>query len=241
MTQNGGRRPHPLAAAIGRFNDHLSRDLGGGPRLLKTSWVINLQKGGTAPFVAALMLYYRNDSAAAWVYLALHGSYGLCWLLKHLAFPDRSWDQRITVGAAVATALLLAAYWSFPYLLISDVLGPRPEPAPALLGGAVALHTLGVVLMMTADCQKYFLLRTRPGLIDDGLFARVRHPNYLGEMMLYSAYALIVGHWIPWAVLLFVWSTLFSTNILLKEASMSRHPTWDAYRARAGMLLPKPR
>ena len=28
-------------------------------------------------------------------------------------------------------------------------------------------------------------------------------------------------------------------NMLMKEASMSRYPEWDAYKARTGMLLPR--
>jgi protein-S-isoprenylcysteine O-methyltransferase Ste14 len=103
----------------------------------------------------------------------------------------------------------------------------------------VALHTLGVALMMSADAQKYFTLKAKRGLITTGLFKRVRHPNYTGEIMIYASYALLVGHWLPWLILGFVWSTLFATNIALKEASMSRYPEWAAYRARTGYLLPK--
>ena len=36
-----------------------------------------------------------------------------------------------------------------------------------------------------------------------------------------------------------VWGVVFLTNIMLKEASMSRYPEWQAYRARTGMLLPR--
>ena len=38
-----------------KLRDHLSDDLFGGPRVLKAAWVINAQKGGTLPFVLALM------------------------------------------------------------------------------------------------------------------------------------------------------------------------------------------
>jgi hypothetical protein len=36
-----------------------------------------------------------------------------------------------------------------------------------------------------------------------------------------------------------VWSGLFAVNMIMKEASMSRYPEWQAYRARTGWLLPK--
>lgn len=229
-----------LVAAWSRITGHLSQDFLGGPRVLKFAWVINVQKGATLAFVAALMIAYRNFSTAAWVYLALHGTYGLCWLLKHAAFPDPSWERRITVGGAVmSVATVLGPYWLFPFLLISDVLGPREGPSLPVLALCIGLHTLGVAVMLSADCQKYFTLRVRRGLIDDGMFRYTRNPNYLGEMVIYGSYALLVGHWIPWAVLAWVWIGIFLPNMLAKDASLSRYPGWAAYRARSGLLLPR--
>ena len=66
----------------------------------------------------------------------------------------------------------------------------------------------------------------------------MRHPNYLGEMVLYGSFAVVAGHWIPWLVPAWVWLALFVPNMLGKEASMSRYPEWAAYKARTGMLLP---
>jgi protein-S-isoprenylcysteine O-methyltransferase Ste14 len=57
-----------------------------------------------------------------------------------------------------------------------------------------------------------------------------RHPNYLGEMMIYGSFALMVWHWLPSAVLAWVWIRLFAVNIRLKEASMSRYPEWEQYK-----------
>jgi len=51
-------------------------------------------------------------------------------------------------------------------------------------------------------------------------------------------FAAMVPHWIPWAVLAWVWLELFLPNMLLKEASMSRYPDWTDYYSRTGMLLP---
>ena len=116
---------------------------------------------------------------------------------------------------------------------------PVAEAAPATLAGATVLYVLGVVLMMASDAQKFFTLKVRRGLITDGFFARVRHPNYLGEMMLYASFAVVAGHWIPWVVLAWVWGGVFVPNMLRKEASMARHPGWAAYRARTGFLLPR--
>ena len=229
------------ASALRTLSVILSQKFLGGPRFVKLSWVINFQKGGTLPFVLALMWYFEHESVQAYVYLALHGTYGLCWLLKDTLFPDPNWEHKVTFGGAMMSFLLvLGPYWTFPYLLVSGVLGDSQVTAPLpLLAFAICLHTLGVVIMMVADCQKYYTLKYKKGLIQEGLFRKIRHPNYLGEMMLYGAYALIVQHWIPWAILAWVWISIFLVNMVHKEVSMSRYAQWAEYKKQSGMLLPK--
>lgn len=227
---------HPLLSAWLRLRDHLAADLFGGPRVLKAAWVIDLQKGGTLPFVLLLMWRFDVWSATAWTYAALHGSYGLAWLLKDRVFPDPSWEKRVTFGGAFTMwALVLGPYWAAPVLLITR----RVEQPPWVLGIATIVYVLGVLTMMGSDGQKYFTLKVKKGLITDGFFARVRHPNYLGEMALYGSFAALAGHWLPWAILAWVWSGVFLPNMLRKEASMSRYPGWAAYKARTGFLLPR--
>ena len=227
---------HPLAARWLRVRTHLSEDVFGGPRVLKFAWVINAQKGGTLLYVLALMAMFDVWSTTAWTYAALHGSYGLVWLLKDRVFPDPNWEVRVTFGGALTSwALVLGPYWIAPTLLVVQ----RHEASAATLGAATLLYVVGVVVMVGADAQKYFVLKAKKGLITDGFFSRVRHPNYTGEMMLYASFAVVAGHWAPWLVLAFVWSLVFVPNILRKEASMARHPGWAAYKARSGLLLPR--
>lgn len=227
-----------FAQKMAAFNAYMSQDFLGGPRPLKLAWVVNFQKTGTFAWVLGLMALYGRWTTDAWVYLALHGTYGMLWLLKDLTFPDPNWQKRVTFGGALASfALVLGPYWSFSWLLISDA--NRVPASGALLCAAISIHTLGVGIMLGADAQKYFTLQVKRGLIDTGFFRHVRHPNYLGEMMIYGSYALLVGHWFPWAVLAWVWLGVFATNMAMKEASMSRYPQWAEYKARTGMLLPK--
>lgn len=236
MTAAGPR----WAATLQRVTRHCSEDLFGGPRPWLLSTVINLQKGGTLPVLALLMWYYGTPTPAAWTYLALHGGYGLVWLLKDVAFPDPRWRVRITIGGGIAAfALVLGPYWLAGWLLISHRITPiYPLPSSVWLAGCVLLCLLGSVLMVVADAQKFFTLRVRPGLITDGVYRYIRHPNNLGEMMIYGSFALIAWHWIPAVVLLWVWGGVFAVNMVMKEASLARHPGWAAYRARTWWLIP---
>lgn len=231
------KQAHPFFVRLAAFIDYMSGEFLGGPKVLKFAWVINFQKGATALWVGFLMWYYGNSSVAAWVYLGLHGTYGIAWLMKDRVFPDPNWEKRITFGGALnAMLFVLGPYWIAPWLLISGI---APGATLPWLTAAIAIHTLGLAIMLVADAQKFYTLRVKRGLITDGMFRYMRHPNYLGEMMIYGSYAIVVWHWIPWVILAAIWGLLFHTNMRMKEASMSRYAEWAGYRKRTGMVLPK--
>lgn len=210
-------------------------EFGGGPRLVSIQWAVNFHKIFTAFLIYGMMVHYDNFSTAAWVYLGLHGIYGYTWLIKDLAYPNPSFDKRMTLfGIVYLYGGLIAWYWLMPWLLISR----HVEPSGFLLFAAVALHTLGVTFMATADVQKNLLIRYKKGLITEGVCAYTRNPNYLGEIMIYSAYALLAAHWIAWAVLAYACVCVFFPRMLVKDASISRHPGWAEYKARSGLLIP---
>jgi len=229
-----------LVTSWNQLSQYLTEDFLGGPKLLKFNWVINFQKGATAFWVLGLMIYFQNYTTQAWVYLALHGSYGFCWLLKDVVFPDPKWQNRITFGGAfIAVAAVLGPYWLIPFLLISPILGEAHTGANwTWMTVAISIHSLGIAIMMTSDAQKYFTLKVKKGLITTGMFRYIRHPNYLGEMMIYGSYAIMAWHWIPWVILGWVWTGVFAVNMAMKEQSMSRYDEWAEYKKRSYYLIP---
>ncbi len=92
--------------------------------------------------------------------------------------------------------------------------------------------------MIGADLQKTFTLRLRPGLISNGMFAYTRNPNFLGEIMIYGTYAILAASIFGWIFVLLQWTLLFLPRMLVKDASISRHPGWAEYKARSGLLIP---
>ncbi|WP_410210125.1 methyltransferase family protein [Aquirhabdus sp.] len=235
--------PH-WAQSMRKLNDWMLFNIGGGPRPFKLAWIINLQKGGSFFLFGFLMWYYADKtpwatSTAAWVYLALHGSYGLVWLLKDIAFPDPNWQPRCTIPSAIWGFIGLALYWMIGWLLISGIANPHyPLPDNAWFALCISICLLGCVIVFGADTQKYVQLRAARGLITNGMFTYIRHPNYLGEMMIYGSFALMTWHWLPVLVLAYYWGTMFAVNMVMKEASMSRYPTWAAYKKRSWWLIP---
>ncbi|MDX1498140.1 MAG: DUF1295 domain-containing protein [Salinisphaeraceae bacterium] len=246
QSDNSSAYPAPAwAQSMRKFTTHLVEDFGGGPRPWKFSWVINFQKAGTFVFLGLIMWYYagKTDAAtstAAWIYLAMHGSYGLVWIIKDITFPDPNWQKKITIGGGINAFLgVLGWYWVFGWLLISGTSDPNyPLPDNAWFMLCISLCILGCVIMIAADAQKFYTLRVKRGLIMDGMHKYVRHPNYLGEMMIYGSFALMVWHWLPAIVLAWVWLGLFAVNMNMKEASMSRYPEWAAYKKRSWWVIP---
>ncbi|KAK7200309.1 Phospholipid methyltransferase [Novymonas esmeraldas] len=216
--------------------DYVSTSLPGGPRCILFAHVINLQKCTTLFVCVAMMWKSGNFSSTAQTYTALHGSYGFCWYLKHLAFPDPRWDDKITVTSAIADFVaVLGPYWVIAFNAIVQ----RSERSNAALCAAVIVYAVGLVVMMGADGQKYFVLRERKGLITDGFFARTRNPNYLGEVMIYGSLAFVSGRTSSWVILLIIWTGLFLPSMLRKDIRMSRHAGWRAYAAKTGFFFPR--
>ncbi|OAO13794.1 DUF1295 domain containing protein [Blastocystis sp. ATCC 50177/Nand II] len=150
--------------------------------------------------------------------------------------PDLAFEKDCTIGSSIAAfVLILIPYWVAPYLIAA---GYTTAPSYPVMAFCVLLHTLGVAVMMVSDAQKYYTLQHKKQLITDGMYRYIRSPNYLGEVMIYSSYALLANHWLPWLILLYVWSSVFATRIITKEKRMERYPEWKSYKARTNCIVP---
>ncbi len=202
---------------------------------MKLKYAINLHKGATAFFVTALMIYFHNFSTVAWVYLALHGSYGFMWLFKDRVFPDRQWEEVVSIPYAALAFSALGLYWIAPVYIIYNHI----EPAGWIIGFAVAINVLGTLLHFGSDAQKHYTLLNKRGLITDGFFARCRNTNYLGELMIYLGFAALTASWVGFIGITLFFVSVFIPNMLKKDKSLSRYPEFAEYKKRSGLFLPK--
>ena len=100
--------------------DWICHDFPPGPAIIPMRYYINLQKVGCPLLIFGMMLYFDNFSLAAWLYLALHGSYGLIWLIKDFTFPDGSFERKTTfISTCVGWFGILVPYGYGAYLLCS--------------------------------------------------------------------------------------------------------------------------
>lgn len=191
-----------------------------------------------ATFAVVLWMMGRFDAwdnPTAWLYLAIHGSYGVLWTLKSRIFGDAQWERPLTAIRTLGGVVVLSSYWIAPLLICHD----DHRAAPAVAAVAVALYAIGVFLHFAADMQKWMHLRLRPGtLLDYGLWAKTRNPNYLGELLIYGSFALLAGHPVPWMILAFVVGAVWVPNMRRKDRSLSRHSGFPAWEQKSTLLVP---
>ena len=112
-------------------------------------------------------------------------------------------------------------------------------PPPWYVAACITLWGLGVFLHFAADMHKNVALQLRPEqLVQTGLWARCRNPNYLGELFIYLGFGLLAMHWLPLVVIELFLVAVWIPNMLKKDRSLTRYPEFEAYRARSWFLLP---
>ncbi|MCS6993342.1 MAG: DUF1295 domain-containing protein [Anaerolineales bacterium] len=204
--------------------------------MFKQKYFIDTHKGITFVVLLAMMAWFgRWESVTAWVYLALHGTYGLLWVLKSRLFPDKQWEE--DKGAAYALLIIagLSAYWVSGLLITwLDV------KAPAwLIGLCVSMNVFGVFFHFVSDMQKYVQLKYHPGhLITDGLFARTRNINYFGELLIYLSFALLSMHWLPLVILAGFVFGFWLGQMRKKDQSLARYAEFAAYKKKSKLFIP---
>ena len=202
---------------------------------MKLKHIVNLHKGTTAVVVAGMMFYYDNFTIGPWLYLGLHGTYGILWLMKDQIFPDKQWEKEVSIGYALFAFCALLLYWLAPWILITS----GAVPSGPVIAGSVFLVVTGTMVHFASDAQKYFVLKIKSGLITDGFFSRSRNTNYLGELLIYSGFALASCHWMGWIGITAFFLIEFIPNMIRKDKSLSRYAEFADYKKRSGFFLPK--
>ncbi len=198
---------------------------------------IDMHKALMIPVTLILIATYDAwNTSLVWIYLALHGTYTVCWLMKSRLFPDRTWERYVSARWGLSAFFALNLFVLVPWLIVS---GNAGTPEPWFVGLCVALTAFGIFWHFTSDMQKATSLRLQPGvLITEGLWGIVRNPNYFGELLIYLGFVLLPVHWAPPLILLFVIAVEWLPNMRRKDRSLSRYAEFAAYKHRTKLLIP---
>ena len=208
---------------------------------MKQKHFIDIHKGVTAPVVLGLIVYFQQwENTTAWVYLALHGSYGIMWVMKSMIFPDKSWEEETGFIYGVVILLGLSLYWISPWIIVSGYFtdGQMILIPNWLISIVIFSFGIGVFLHFSSDMQKYTALKLNPGqLITDGLFQKSRNMNYVGEFFIYLSFSLLAMHWIPILVLVIFILLVWVPNMIKKDNSLSRYQEFNEYKNKSRIFL----
>lgn len=228
-----------ICQAITDLNNYMCFNLGPGPAVAPMHSVVNVNKGTMGIYLFALMCYFDNFSLGAWVYLSLHGNYGICWWMKDRIFPDVGFSTPATVGSLMLPfPVALIPYYAIGYWHMSGGEANR-NPSPERIFVAIQLYCLGVVFMMLTDAQKYLVLREKKGLITHCMNGWSRNMNYLGEMMLYGSFGVLCQRNEVWMIYSYMWGVVFVLRMVCKEYSLSKKAGWPEYAKKTWHILPK--
>jgi len=203
---------------------------------MKQKYFIDTHKGVTFLVILSMMAYFNQwQNPTAWIYLALHGTYGILWVLKSRIFPDRQWETDRGLGYGLYIWAGLSLYWIAPFIITS-----RAVQAPGwLLALCISMNIFGVFLHYSADMQKYIELKYNPGhLITDGLLSYTRNINYFGELLIYLGFGLLAMHWLPVVVILLFIGIIWVPNMLKKDSSLARYPEFSEYKRKSKLFIP---
>ena len=203
---------------------------------MKQKHFIDTHKGATAPVVLGLIIYFNQwENTSAWVYLALHGSYGIMWVLKSKIFPDTTWEAPCSIWYGLYIWGGLTLYWISPWIIMYTGI----QNTPMYIGICVTIFAMGVFFHYTADMQKHAHMKLHPGnLITDGMMYRCRNTNYFGELLIYLSFALLSRHWIPIVILAAFMMIIWFPNMRRKDKSLSRYSEYEEYKKRTSLLIP---
>jgi len=208
---------------------------------MKQKHFIDFHKGITFIYILALINYYdASSNITIWIYLGLHGTYGILWVLKSLIFPDKSWEQKTNLMYGFIILFGLSLYWISPWIIVSGYFnGSQMVTIPNwIISIIIFLFGVGVFLHFSADMQKYTALKLKPGhLISDGLFKKSRNINYVGEFLIYLSFALLSMHWIPIIVLVIFVICIWIPNMKKKDKSLSRYSDFNEYKNNSRIFL----
>ena len=169
-----------------------------------------------------------------WRYVDLRAQHG-----------QRFWLVSLAGIHLLPTMLVYAGCLS---LYVSLGVGSRPFGVLDVLGAAVT--AIGIWFEATADRQLHEFVRRgpRPGeILDTGLWARCRHPNYFGEITFWWGLSILglaadpTQWWIVAGPLAITLLFVFISLPMIEKRHAKRRIGWAEHAARIPLLLPRGR
>jgi protein-S-isoprenylcysteine O-methyltransferase Ste14 len=199
---------------------------------------INTAKVLTILCLVAFAIIFGINDLRQVIYLCLHVSYCLWWLLEQWFYPQRRqqiFNQPVDAGGFIFTLLLVGVLYSLPGYLAFTNPAPLSMTAAAV---ALPLFIFGTLINTTADVQKLTAKQWGATLVRDGIWRFSRNINYFGDLLRYLSFSIVAGS--IWAYLVpGVVALLYIQRISQKEQAMSeKYAQYPDYQQSSKRLIP---
>ncbi len=198
---------------------------------------INTAKISTIVLLIAFALIFGIQDFRQVIYMCLHISYCLWWLVEQWFYPQRRqiFGEPVGVGGFIASLLFIGALYSLPgYLAFTN-----PMPL-SLITTAIVLpmFMFGTLINACADIQKMTAKQYGAGLVSDGIWRFARNINYFGDLLRYLSFSIVAGS--IWAYIVpTLIGIIYLQRIVQKEQSMpQKYQEYADYQRSSSRLIP---
>ena len=205
---------------------------------ITTLTAINIAKATTIVLLISFALIFGIHDWRQVIYLCLHISYCLWWLIEQWFYPQRAkvlFTEPVGVAGFISSLIVIGFLYSFPgYLAFIN-----PNPISLItVAIAIPLFYFGSLINAVADVQKLTAKQYDEGLVTDNIWRFSRNINYFGDLLRYLSFSIVSGS--PWGYLVpglvFV---IYLQRILKKEQTMSeKYPNYQDYQNNTPRLIP---
>jgi protein-S-isoprenylcysteine O-methyltransferase Ste14 len=199
---------------------------------------INTAKILTILLLVAFALVFGIQDLRQVLYMCLHISYCLWWLVEQWFYPLRRqqmFSDPVGVGGFIISLLFIGFFYTLPgYLAFTN-----PEPISLLtVAVALPLFIFGTLINASADIQKLTAKQYGAGLVRDGIWRFSRNINYFGDLLRYVSFSVVAGS--IWAYVVPVSIALiYLQRIFQKEQSMpEKYQDYQEYQQSSTRLIP---
>jgi protein-S-isoprenylcysteine O-methyltransferase Ste14 len=198
---------------------------------------INTAKVFTIVLLIAFALIFGIKDFRQVIYMCLHISYCLWWLVEQWFYPQRRqiFGEPVGVGGFIASLLFIGALYSLPGYLAFINPTPLSFTTAAI---ALPLFIFGTLINAIADIQKMTAKQYGAGLVSDGIWRFSRNINYFGDLLRYLSFSVVAGS--IWAYIVpTLIAMLYLQRIFQKEQSMpQKYQEYAEYQRSSSRLIP---
>ena len=171
------------------------------------------------------------------IYMCLHISYCIWWLIEQWFYPQRRqlFNEPVGIFGFIFILIFVGVFYVLPgYLAFIN-----PVPLSMITAAvALSLYIFGSLINASADVQKITAKQFSSGLVRDNIWRFSRNINYFGDLLRYISFSVVAGS--PWAYLVpGCVLLLYLQRMSQKEQTMSvKYDEYTEYQQSSSRLIP---